>query len=80
MVPITLCLIPLIEISNLKLRMLINGIVLGAVISFSGMSILMFAGFVELFTNVEDIMKDREEIFLHNRKCNYLIFYRVAIE
>jgi hypothetical protein len=40
--------------SNIKLRTLINGIVLGTVISFSGMSILMFGGFVGLFTNVED--------------------------
>ena len=42
------------DASKLKLRMLINGIILGAVVTFSGMSILMFAGFVELYTNVED--------------------------
>jgi len=42
------------DASKLKLRTLINGIVLGAIVTFSSMSILMFAGFVELYTDVED--------------------------
>ena len=79
-----------IEMSNPRLRMLINGIVLGVVISFSGMSIFMFAGFIELFTNVEDINEGsrrdfptQSEIqlldFLQNQLNNNSQMYNIAM-
>ena len=79
-----------IEMSNPRLRMLINGIVLGVVISFSGMSIFMFAGFTELFTNVEDINEGsrrdfptQSEIrlldFLQNQLNNNSQMYNIAM-
>ena len=49
--------------SNLKLRVLINSLILGAVISISGMSIFMFAGLVELFTNIDAISEDSRRDF-----------------
>ena len=60
--------------SNPKLRVLINGLILGAVISASGMSIFMFAGLVELFTNIEAISEDSRRDFPTQSEIQFLNF------
>jgi hypothetical protein len=76
--------------SKIKLRTLINGIVLGTVISFCGMSIFIFGGFVELLTHVEDYNEgSRRDFptesemqlidFLDNKLNNHSQVYNIAM-
>ena len=65
--------------SGSKLKVVASGIILGLVITCSSLSILMFAGFVELFTNVPDYNESTRRDFPTQSEMQLLDFLRVRL-
>jgi hypothetical protein len=64
--------------SGSKLKVVVGGILLGLVVTFSSLSILVFAGFVELFTNVPDYNENTRRDFPTHSEMQLLDFLRVG--
>jgi hypothetical protein len=65
--------------SGSKLKVVVGGILLGLVVTFSSLSIFVFAGFVELFTNVPDYNENTRRDFPTHSEMQLLDFLRVGL-
>jgi hypothetical protein len=62
-----------------KFKVVVSGILLGLVITSSSLSIFMFAGFVELFTNVEDYNEGTRRDFPTDSELQLLDFLHAGL-